>query len=158
VRHLRNDPARRLILPLAATAGLALALLIMRADARFAALGRRAAAELIAPRVRAGAHVWFAGSWGFHHYAERAGARCLSRTPPQPERGDYLVATRVGEGSGLVALVPRRRLVGVLGDATAGGRIMSRADDAGFYSNAWGELPWAWGSSDLERFELWQVE
>ncbi|MEX2204985.1 MAG: hypothetical protein WEF50_02020 [Myxococcota bacterium] len=67
-------------------AGVVLGLLLIRADAAFAELGRRAAAELIEPNVRAGWTVWFDGHWGCQWYAERAGARSLTRRWRTPRR------------------------------------------------------------------------
>ena len=31
---------------------------------------------------------------------------------------------------------------------------------AGFFSNGWGYLPWTWsfGGSEIERFDVWQIE
>lgn len=137
-----------------AASGTALALLIVAADARAAGLGRRAAAELIAPRARGGQRVWFAGHWGFHWYAERAGAFPLSaRTRPGP--GDAVVGAPHLPGAHFAARLPRKRLVGLLRDAAPGGRVMGAG--AGFYSNAWGYLPWAWSRDEGARFELWEV-
>jgi len=48
--------------------------LIIRADAAFADLGRRAADELIATRTARGQTVWFAGHWGFRRGALSADA------------------------------------------------------------------------------------
>ena len=63
----------RPILALTTIAGVTLGIAILRADAAFAGLGRRAVAELIAPNVAAGHRVWFATNWGFQWYATRAG-------------------------------------------------------------------------------------
>ena len=71
--------------------GSVLGLLILQADARLAAVGREAAARLVAPQVAAGKTVWYAGSWGFHWYAEAAGARPLGADPGGPRPGDYIV-------------------------------------------------------------------
>jgi 4-amino-4-deoxy-L-arabinose transferase-like glycosyltransferase len=145
----------RAVLGVGAAAGLVFGVLIVEADARYADLGRRAAAELIAPRVAQGQQVWFAGHWGFQWYAERAGGRIVTRTPPEPLPGDALVASTLGHGSLQVRLVPGRRLVTSLADERPGGRLMSSG--AGFWSIAWGYLPWAWGDDVLERFEVWQI-
>ena len=28
---------------------------------------------------------------------------------------------------------------------------------AGFWSNSWGYLPWAWGSDVVEQFDVWEL-
>ena len=138
-------------------AGITLGVLVIRADAAFAELGRRAAAELIAPNVAAGWTVWFDGHWGFQWYAERAGARALTSTKPQPSHGDLIVSGVRSMGQKL-EYFPQRKLRGVLEDTAPGGRVMSKRLGAGFYSTRWGFLPWAYGDDLRDRFELWQLD
>jgi Dolichyl-phosphate-mannose-protein mannosyltransferase len=150
----------RAILGATVVAGIVLGLLIIRADAKFAELGRRAANELIAPQVAAGRNVWFAGHFGFQWYAEKAGARYLTMTPPLPLRGDLAVSSlnSMGFAKNPIDLFPARKLLATLEDSTPGGRIMDKSLGSGFYSNHWGYLPWAWGDDVLDRFSLWQLE
>ena len=142
------------VVALSCALGLALGILILRADARFAGLGRRAATDVIAPQVAAGKHVWFSGHWGFQWYAEKAGARCLTTTPPHPDPGDVAVSSLRAFGLSINEF-PNRRFVHSLAEATPGGRLMSTKHGAGFYSNGWGYLPWAWGTDEIERFDVW---
>ena len=140
--------------------GVALGVAILRADAAFAGLGRRAAAELVAPQVAQGHRVWFLGHWGFHWYAERAGARTIALTPPYPRPGDLLVSSlNSDKGSHLVPMVGRDLRLAYLRhleDRTPGGRVMT--EGAGFFSNNSGYLPWTWGTGVLDLFVLWRVE
>ncbi len=141
--------------------GLSLGIAILRADSAFAGLGRRAAAELIAPRSANGQRVWFAGHWGFQWYAENAGGRILTLTPPYPALGDLVVTTTRSEAGFEIAdmLSTRYRRathIGRVEDATPGGRVM--ANGAGFFSNGFGYLPWAWGDEPLDTFDLWRIE
>lgn len=143
-----------------AVLGVALGVAVLRADAAFADLGRRAAAELVAPQVARGHRVWFLGHWGFHWYAERAGARTITLTPPHPRPGDLVVSSlNSDKGNHLMPMVLRdfrfaylRRLE----DRTPGGRVMT--EGAGFFSNNSGYLPWAWGTDVLDLFVLWRVD
>jgi hypothetical protein len=112
---------------------------------------------MIEPAVRSGRHVWFSGHWGFQWYAERAGARPISRTGPFPEPGD-LVVSNATDLCTSVRLIPRRTLLRSLVVGGPGGRVMSSADQAGFFSSGTGYLPWSWGSGDINRFDLWKVE
>ncbi|HET6922862.1 MAG TPA: hypothetical protein VFI16_06915 [Anaeromyxobacteraceae bacterium] len=140
--------------------GLALGVAILRADAAFAGLGRDAARALIAPQVAAGRPVWFTGHWGFQWYAEKAGGRIVTLTPPYPAPGDLVVVSRNSEAGYLINQMVLRGLrlrhLGILEDRTPGGRLM--ADGAGFYSNGWGYLPWTWGEGVLDAFLVAQVE
>ena len=158
-RTLAPLPAARARAVVAATLvpAVLLGVAILRADAVFAGLGRRAAAELVAPRIAEGGRVWFNGHWGFQWYAEKAGARPLTQTRPHPEWKDHVVSSAHAEGE-LMGALPRRRLVATVDDVRPGGRIMTRALGAGFFSNGWGYLPWSWGNEPVDRYELWVLE
>jgi hypothetical protein len=153
----RSQARSRAILGATVAAGIVLSFLIIRTDAAFADLGRRAAKELIAPQVAAGRNVWFAGHWGFQWYAEKAGARCLTITPPLPLPGDVVVSS-LNSCGWHIDLFPKRKLLATLEDSTPGGRIMDKSLGSGFFSNYWGYLPWVWGDTVLDRFSLWQLE
>jgi hypothetical protein len=158
-RALAQRPASRSRAIVAATLlpAVLLGVAILRADSVFAGLGRRAATELVAPRIAEGERVWFNGHWGFQWYAEKAGARSLTQTRPHPEWKDLVVSTAHAEGE-LMGALPKRRLVATVDDGRPGGRIMSREHGAGFFSNGWGYLPWSWGSEPVDRYELWVLE
>jgi len=145
----------RVAMGLGAAAGLGFGVLIVEADARYSEVGRHAAAELVAPRVAQGERVWIATHWGFQWYAERAGARILTRTAPFPQPGDWIVASRNMHGKRMADLVKNKVLVTTLDDERPGGRVM--ASGAGLWSNTWGYLPWAWGDGPVESFDLWQI-
>lgn len=146
----------------AAVAGMALGVAILRADQVAGELGRRAAAELVAPHVAAGRKVWLVGHWGFQWYAENAGGRHVTLTPPYPEEGDVLVVS-VGAGTSpqLLDLMANRfpdmlRLAQV-SSRVPGGRIMDRSLEAGFYSNAAGYLPWTWGRTVIDGYLAFEL-
>ncbi|HEY2775513.1 MAG TPA: hypothetical protein VGK20_15840 [Candidatus Binatia bacterium] len=150
-------PAASLAGALLVAAGSVTGVLILSADASFADLGRRAAAELVAPHVAAGDKVWFSAHWGFQWYAERAGARCLSTVPPFPSRGDYFVTANVTISGGVPAGFRDRELVATVKDDRPGGRLIDSKAGAGFWSNGWGFLPWVWSGDELDRFDLWRL-
>jgi len=138
--------------------GISLGAGILLADSAFSGFSRSAASTLIAPAVARGHRVWYVGHWGFQWYAEKAGARYFTSTPPYPAIGDLVVSSVNSEPSLEVeemdALVRLRRIE----DRSPGGRIMSREAGAGFYSNFWGYLPWAWGEDLIDAFDLWMVK
>jgi hypothetical protein len=160
----RARAAARWVVPVTLVAGVSLGIAVLRADAAFANLGRRAAEELIAPNVAAGHRVWFAGGWGFQWYAERAGGTILSLEEPRPAPGDLLVTS---ENTNLSLRVKRmlvedygRRVtrLATVEDSSPGGRVMDGSVGAGFFSNRWGNYPWAWGSTLLDAFILWRID
>jgi hypothetical protein len=146
--------SRTRVLAVLAGAGAALGFLIVQADAHMAGTARAAAARLILPRVQAGERVWFAGHWGFHQYAEAAGARPLTVHPPFPSRGDIIVSSSVDRPVGLLPQVPRT-LIETFGSKEPSGQVMSL--HAGFYSDLWGLLPWWWEPPLGPGFQAWRV-
>lgn len=147
----------RIAIAATAVLGVALGVAILRADAAFAEVGRTGVRLLARPLVAAGRNVWYDGHWGFQWYAEAAGARCWSAAPPQPAPGDFIVSNARRsiplDEAAFDALVHLRRYE----DRRPGGRLMSRAAGAGFYSNVWGLLPWAWGDDLIDAVDLWQA-
>lgn len=158
-RELAGQRRRTAWIVLGTTLGLGagLGVAILRADAALGDLGRRAAAELIAPRVAAGQRVWFVGHWGFQWYAENAGAQHATLTAPYPVPGDLLVVSLGSARSDAVldaiaSRNPAMRQVGLLQDIRPGGRVMNKKLGVGFYSNVSGYLPWSWGESPVDVF------
>jgi hypothetical protein len=145
------------VLAVTVVASALLGVAILRADMSFAALGRDATRDLIAPEVARGRRVFYAGSWGFQWYAEQAGARFFPLQPPFPRNGDLVVACRNCEPhilpDEMEALVPVRRVA----HAEQGGRVMDRPSGAGFFSNTWGYLPWSWGRGAPDGFDVYLV-
>jgi len=147
----------RQLLGVTLAAGVLLGILILSADAKLAGLWRQGAAQMIAPRVQAGETVWFAGSWGFYWYAEKAGAKVLSLTAPYPKPGDIVVVN----SSWLrdeTSVIQRHTVLESSEDASPGGRIFGGFGRAGFYSNGYGSLPWTIGRDAITRFEVWRVD
>lgn len=153
---LRDAPPRlaRALVYATVVLGVVLGLAILRADARFAELGREAAREWIAPRTRAGQHVWFTCHWGLQWYAERAGARPYTVAPPRPATGDWIVTCATADGAAPRPPVPGR-LVAVRSTPAPAG--CSTGQGAGFYSNGWGLVPWIWSARPCETLSLWEV-
>jgi hypothetical protein len=135
-------------------AGTGLGLLILSADTRMAGAGRSAAAELIRSRVDAGERVWFSGHWGFHWYAEAAGATPLTLDGPFPTVGDVIVSSSVDRPAGLLLQVPRA-LLRTWGTGEPAGQVMS--EHAGFFSDLWGLFPWWWERPIGPGFQVWRV-
>jgi 4-amino-4-deoxy-L-arabinose transferase-like glycosyltransferase len=165
-REASSRGGRRAIIAVApaAVVGVALGIAILRADAVFAGVGRRAAVELVGRPAAAGQRVWFTPHWGFQWYAERAGGQPMTLKPPHPAPGDLVVTSDNTDQSVLVlralslSYPGRLQPLARIEERGWGGRIMDANLNAGFFSNAWGFLPWAWGDGLVDGFDLLRIE
>jgi hypothetical protein len=134
----------------------ALSWLYLGADRDFAEYGRRAAAELIAPRLAAGEKVWYgSGQWGFNWYAHESGAQVSKPGEPGPRSGELLVVGLVEGGSATLQRFPNRELVDALRYNSPHGRTMGHG--AAFYSNSCGDAPWIWAPESTNDYEVWRI-
>jgi hypothetical protein len=152
----RREVARWLI-PCVAAAGLVLGLLILLGTRDLAEAQRRAVSELIVPHTKTFERVWFSGHWGFQWYAEAAGARPVTLSPPSPVPGDIIVVSEID--------LPRfpgtwssRKVIQRISYPNSYGRVMDLWAGAGFFSSVFGYLPWVPGSGSANAFEVWRVE
>jgi hypothetical protein len=134
-----------------------LSLLVLTGIRDLAERQKEAVARLIAPRVQAGQRVLYLGQWGFHWYAELAGAQPATEVDPLPKAGD-IVVTSYADAPFLTYREFRRTVLDDWEDDDPGGRVMDFFAGAGFFSNGWGALPWVWGTGETNRFEVWKVE
>ena len=131
--------------------------MVLHADYRFAEMARQAAERLVVPQVANGHRVWFASQWGFYWYALEAGGQVL-RTNDVPARGDYLVRGGLDGYPQTLKRLPPAIRVETFRVAGPGGRSMSPRDNAGLYSNNYGDLMWAWCTGAWNTYELWQFQ
>lgn len=102
------------------------------------------------------ATIWFEGHWGFQYYMESHGARPLAYDELRCAVGDLLVVPQ--NNTNLVPLPPQtlelveQFEIPVLPWATT----MHTAVGAGFYSDLWGPLPFAFGRVPPERYTVWR--
>jgi hypothetical protein len=144
----------RVVLGVTSVLGVGLGLLILDANRHYAEVDRRATRQVIVPAVARGERVCFSGSFGLYWYARQAGARCLSAGAP---RSGELLVVGIMPDDARVAAIGKSWLFDVA-DARPGGRTMSLADQAGFFADAWGPLPWAWGRGTIQRIAVYRVE
>jgi hypothetical protein len=130
---------------------------VLYADNQFAGMPREAAARLVAPHTAAGDRVWLASQWGFYWYAQKAGAKVLW-TNDKPVPGDYLVRGQMEGWPETLKRLPPAVLVDTFVVGGPQGRTMSKADNAGLYSNMIGDWIWAWGTGEWNRYELWRFK
>jgi 4-amino-4-deoxy-L-arabinose transferase-like glycosyltransferase len=138
-----------------AGAGVALALIIAFADYRLAGSARAAVKE-IAQRVEPmpkGA-IWFQGHWGFQYYAQANGWRPFDSNQFHPQSGDLIVLPV--NNTNLHPLPPEsvERVFTTEMKIAPWVTTMSRALDAGFYSDQRGPLPFAFGVVPAEKYYI----
>jgi hypothetical protein len=144
----------RLIAPLVPAA--ALAVVVCWSDHVWANSARDAALR-IGARVGGSTAVWFQGHWGFQYYMERLGARPV-----------HIGRTRFAPGDLLV--VPTRN-TNVLFPPPGGPLVREEVIEAptvpwiathdaglgaGFYSDNWGPMPYAFGSATPSRYHVFR--
>jgi hypothetical protein len=137
--------------------GTAYSILVLRADAEFAAFGRDALSALIRPHALAGEKVWFPGQFSAYWYAPLAGAELVVPGVREPKRGDLLaVGIREGPvGTANLNRFPNRILLQVLTHKYRFGRTMF--ENAGLYSNTRSNWLWKFRDSEDDRYELWKL-
>ncbi|HRV08516.1 MAG TPA: hypothetical protein P5568_08610 [Acidobacteriota bacterium] len=115
------------------------------ADYRFAAVYPRYASKLLRFYKDPAYTVWYTGEWGFRYYMEKEGARMLLRADPSPRPGDILVKPYLALP--WVTLVDGDRYSRLLEQVKVEEpfplRILDFSSHAGFYSTAWGLLPYS---------------
>ncbi len=152
-----NPRLARYVLISTVAIGALLGVAILRADESFAEIGRLAGQKLVAPSVKAGRNVWYVGHWGFQWYAEKAGARCYNDSSPYPAVGDLLAYHPISSYSFNRRELNKMTFLTKIEDRERGGRVMSVSAGAGFYSNDWGYLPWAYSDGINDSVELWLI-
>ncbi len=159
----QRDPARnrvaRWLAPAIAVTGAVLGILILLGIRDLAESQRRAADELVFPLIQRGERVWYTGHWGFHWYAEQAGASAFTVSSLSDiHPGDVIVISEIDGSSILRSNVAHEVLQTISYPSGAPGRVMNFAARAGFFSNSYGYLPWVPGKGELTRFQVWQIE
>lgn len=138
----------------AAMAGFAAGALMLYADTEDGKTTQAIVREHIVPRVAKRERVWSVGHWGYQWYAERAGARtaALNRMPAKSE---VIVVNEAAECRLMDKFANRVRIASYT-VRRYGPQVMSRELGAGFYTNSYGVLPLAWGTSET-RIDLLQL-
>jgi hypothetical protein len=136
--------------------GTVLGLLIIRADATHAEVGR-AGGEVVAKYLAQGERVWCDGAFAFEYYATKAGAQPAHTAADgsgTPQAGDIVV---VGLEGNVIVKWPNKKLLERIEFNEPGGRTLQRP--AGFFSNVyWGPLPWVWSRRPYPPVEVYRIE
>ena len=155
LRRIEDQGGMRRAFGWCAGVGVTLSLVIAFADYRLAESAQAAVRE-IAQRVETlpkGA-IWFQGHWGFQYYAQTKGWRPFESERSQPQSGDLIVLPV--NNTNLQQISPERveRLFTAELPVAPWVTTMSRALDAGFYSDQRGPLAFAFGVVPAEKYYI----
>jgi hypothetical protein len=139
--------SRKLVVWLAIPTALSLllALVVTRADYTLAVSARNTAESLYSELKTSTANIWFEGHWGFQYYMEQLGARPVDRTNLSFSRGDAIVLPI--NNSFIFPLPPELATRSLVREVPASLWVSTLNLDfgAGYYSDGWGPLPFAFG-------------
>lgn len=145
-------------LPFAAAAAVLLfGLALGSVDARYARAQKDFAALVKERYLDAGRTVWYTGHWGFQHYMSQAGAKALEQlTGWDAARPGDIIAVPTNNTNIVKSRRPRLADVHRIAvDHPLPLRLLSAgAPEAGFYSSAFGFLPFSVSREPLDEFQL----
>lgn len=146
--------SKRYLIPLFLSG--ALALTVTYADYTIANCARRGAQIACAVGGR-GRTFWFEGHWGFHYYMEQAGARPVDVMKSVLNPTDVVAYPE--NASDLIPL-PDDAVVVVRTVTCQPFKLLStmhRDVGAGFFSDVWGPMPFAFGRVPAEKFNVLEI-
>jgi 4-amino-4-deoxy-L-arabinose transferase-like glycosyltransferase len=147
---------RRIIAPL--VPALLVTLVVAWADSRLASTARTASTEI--SRVYSGIStvLRFQGHWGFQYYIEKLGGKAFDVNNPSMSSGDIMVIP--GNNTNIYPQFPKAGMpIKVLQFPPA--RFVSTMNStggAGFYSQIWGPLPFAFGRVPDESYYILGID
>ena len=132
-----------------------LSLLVAQADFQQAGAARNAAQQICTQAAPAPGRVWFEGHWGFQYYMQAAGAWPLDSGRLEQLPGDFVVIPGQNSNTGLL---PDK--IATLEHIVVAANFpwlatLSTQTGAGFYSDRWGPLPFAFGIIPPEKFYVY---
>jgi 4-amino-4-deoxy-L-arabinose transferase-like glycosyltransferase len=132
---------------------LVLALLVTFSDYRLANCARQAADLIGRKYAQAGRTLWYDGHWGFQYYMDLRGTRHLSANE-RFSAGEMIV---IPENAPLTydCRPPEYVLLDTINLSPMAGLTTIRGASAGFYSDATGPLPFAFGPVEPEQYKVW---
>lgn len=146
------------VMPLgAAAAALVFGLALGSVDARYAHAQKDLAAFVRERFISTGRVVWYTGHWGFQHYMAAAGAQALEEsTGWAAVRSGDIVVVPTNNTNLVKDTRPRLSDVHLIAvDYWLPIRVMSAGSpEAGFYSSAFGFLPFSFSREPIDEFHL----
>jgi hypothetical protein len=136
-----------------------LSLLVSLADYQLANSARAAATAIKDKFGNSPARtVWFQGHWGFQYYAQANGFRAFDSMHSQTRAGDLIVLP--ANNTNLKPIPPDsvERVATIEMPVLPWIATMNRGDGAGFYTNIFGPLPFAFGAVPPEKYYIFRFK
>jgi 4-amino-4-deoxy-L-arabinose transferase-like glycosyltransferase len=135
-----------------AAAALAIALLVARADAAFAASARTAARTFQLAHAGQPGTLWYQGHWGFQYYMDLGGAKAVDFDHPWFATGDVMIIPT--NNANISVIDPKWVATSDVLEFPAGSwiRTISPRAGAGFYSSVFGSVPFVFGVATNETY------
>jgi hypothetical protein len=152
-------PLAKLVVPLVVSG--AVSLWVTWADATLAN-SARVAAQFVRDRLStSGVRVSFGGHWGFQYYMQAFGFRPVDFRRFAVRDGDLVVVPDNNSNIG-VQSIPSRLVASqetfAVAHMNTGVMTMSPAWGAGFYSDVWGPLPYAFGPASSDGYTVLRLQ
>jgi Dolichyl-phosphate-mannose-protein mannosyltransferase len=135
--------------------GATLALLVARADFRFAVAVRQSAEQTCARYGQGGQTLWFEGHWGFQYYMEILGAKEVAAKQSLPRQGDFLAIPLNNSNMTPPDSKQAHPWKALLLQGPRHLAATSKEVGAGFYASMWGPLPFAFGNVPPETILIY---
>lgn len=157
-RRLDQFPARVQSKAVCLAAGAALSFVVVASDCNFAQAARQLSTNLASAYHRRSEPLWFQGHWGFQYYMQQLGASPVDFKSSPLKPGDIVVVP--SNNTNLLPPDPNKSdFIGtVKADRTGAADTMNSTLGAGFYSSAFGPLPFAFGDVALEYASVYQLK
>ncbi len=158
-RRDQNDLAGRKtrtgILAIGLAASATLAFLVAQADFLLAHAVRQCVREVSARFEPGGTTLWFQGHWGFQYYLQAAGASPFDLKLSTLKPGDRLIVP--ANNTNLLPLKPEKAVLQetIIVPGPYLLATWNQPTGAGFYSSAWGPLPFALGDVPAESVSVY---
>jgi 4-amino-4-deoxy-L-arabinose transferase-like glycosyltransferase len=134
-----------------------LSLYITWADVQLAEASREGAAIILREHSMNQRVVWFQGHWGFQYYMEELGARAVDTSNPRIEAGDLLVVPSNNTNTLPIDSLKLNLLDVIRLPGSTGLTTQHHAVGAGFYSDVFGPLPFAFGKIPDSQFHIFEA-
>jgi 4-amino-4-deoxy-L-arabinose transferase-like glycosyltransferase len=136
----------------------AIALLAAYGDYSLACAVRNVAQAVGAKYGHGPGALWFEGHWGFHYYMEQAGGAPVDFKRSPLKFGDIVAVP--SNNTNLRELDPKTSALqeALAAPVFSAPAIMDQTAGAGFYSSAWGPLPFAFGRVPPEYARVYELK
>ena len=144
---------RKVALALALIVNISVGYAVALSDYVFARIYPEFAAFIASQQPHFQHKAWCYGYWGWMYYAQRYGLKRYIPGREEPQTGDMFVWPDTVAKPAVVPeeLMARlRKIFQEYHDSLVPARLMSKQAGAGYYSNAWGPLPYTWARLPLE--------